>query len=56
MTMIKFSMAEDYWESFQLESDDIEFLYNHLLETETPLTSRELVEALVDERIHRQRV
>lgn len=56
MVTVTFSMGEDYWETFRLEEEDIEFLYNHLLEIETPLTSQELLEALVDERIHRQRL
>lgn len=49
------SMGEDYWDNFELLPEDIEFLYNYLLELETPLTSLELTEALVDERIRLQR-
>jgi len=49
------SLDEGYWESFRLEEDDIEFLYNHLLELETPLTSLEMITALVDERILRHK-
>ncbi|MBE0408971.1 MAG: hypothetical protein IBX69_04480 [Anaerolineales bacterium] len=51
MVMASFSLREDYWETFSLRDDDIGFLYNFLLEKETPLTTRELVSALVDERI-----
>ena len=51
MVMTAPLLREDYWETFQLQQDDIEFLYNHLLETETPLTSQELLEVLVHERI-----
>ena len=36
---------------FKLQDEDLEFLYNYLLEIETPLTSQELIEALVIERI-----
>lgn len=50
------AMREDYWESFKLENEDIENLYNYLLETEIPLTSSELIEALVKDRIRRRRV
>ncbi len=50
------TMGEDYWESFKLIDEDIEFLYNFLLETETPLTSNELLEALIKERIQRRRM
>ena len=56
MGIAAYSMGEDYWENFKLQSEDIEFLYNYLLETETPLTSLELVEALVKERIQRRKV
>jgi hypothetical protein len=56
MGMATSSMGEDYWESFRLEDADVEFIYNHLLEIETPLTSPELVEALVNERIRRRRL
>ena len=45
---------ETYWTSFQLCDEDIEFLYNHLLELETPLTTKELIKALVQERIIRE--
>jgi hypothetical protein len=55
MVTATLSIAEDYWEDFKLQDEDIEFLYNHLLELETPLTSRELVSALVDERIRIQK-
>lgn len=50
------ALNEDYWENFQLQSEDIEFLYNHLLETEIPLTTHELVDLLVDERIRREKI
>ena len=54
MVMASISLREDYWETFTLQDEDIEFLYNYLLELETPLTSKELVSALVDERVHRE--
>ena len=56
MVVATFSLEEDYWENFQLEEEDIEFLYNHLLELETPLPSRRLVKALVEERIRRRKL
>ncbi len=55
MTAAAFSMGEEYWEAFQLRESDIEFLYNYLLELETPLTARELLAALVEERIQEQK-
>lgn len=54
MVMASFSLREDYWETFNLQEEDIEFLYNYLLEVETPLTTWELLKALVDERIRRE--
>lgn len=46
---------EGYWDAFSIESEDIEFIYNHLLELETPLTSLELINAIVSARIQRER-
>ncbi len=45
------SLREGYWENFELTDQDREFIYNYLLEIETPLTSPELLTALVTERI-----
>lgn len=55
MVMVSFSLREDYWDTFKLQDEDVEFLYNHLLEIETPLTSSELVVILVAERIRREK-
>jgi hypothetical protein len=54
MLTATFSLREDYWETFEIQPEDIEFLYNYLLEAETPLTTSELVEVLVAERIRRE--
>ena len=43
-------ISSDYWKNLQITSQDIEFLHNHLFETETPLTTRELVTVLIHER------
>jgi hypothetical protein len=50
------SLREDYWETFELKSEDREFIYNYLLEIETPLTSPELLTALINERIHQEKL
>ncbi len=50
------SLREDYWETFELKDEDREFLYNYLLEVETPLTSPELLTALVKERIRLEKL
>ena len=56
MVTVNLSIGEDYWENLELQDEDIEFLYNHLLDLETPLTSRELVGALVEDRIRREKL
>ncbi len=50
------SLREDYWEEYELEAEDISFLYDYLLENETPLTSEELMPILVGLRIEREKV
>ncbi len=47
-------LQNNYWEEFNLEPDDIEFIYSILLDKETPLTPEELVTELVAERIKRE--
>jgi hypothetical protein len=51
MVISPLSIKEDYWESFSLTEEDLDFLYNHLLENETPLTSEEMIAVLVDHRV-----
>jgi hypothetical protein len=55
MVMANFTIDEGYWEGFELQEEDIEFLYNYLLESEVPMTTHELVNALVMERIRREK-
>lgn len=54
MVVATFKFRENYWDDFHLLEADIEFIYNHLLEVETPLTPEELGEVLVEERIQRE--
>ena len=56
MVSVVTPIREDYWQNFKLQEDDLEFLYSHLLEIETPLTSIELVIALVNDRIRREKL
>jgi len=56
MVVSLITLQEDYWDSFQLSSEDIDFLYNYLLEVETPLTSQELMKELVEDRIRREKL
>ena len=51
MVNLNYKLREDYWEDFRLENNDVEFLYNLLLEKETPLTTQELAKALAGERV-----
>ena len=47
-------MRETYWEDFTVSDEDIELIYNHLLETETPLTTADLAKVLVQGRIDKE--
>jgi hypothetical protein len=48
-------ISTDYWSNLQITRQDVEFLHNHLFENETPLTGRELVTVLVNERVRVER-
>jgi len=56
MVIASLSLKQDYWETFHIEERDLDYLYNHLLETEIPLTSDELISVLVSERIRQERI
>lgn len=56
MAVAPYALQEGYWETFEVRDDDIEFLYNFLLEKETPLTTRELAVALAEERIRQEKL
>jgi hypothetical protein len=49
-------ISTEYWKNLQITRQDVEFLHNHLFETETPLTTRELVIVLVQERNRAERL
>ena len=53
--LTSFSIREDYWENFSLNNEDVQYLYEHLLEIETPQTPQELVAVLVEDRLRRER-
>ena len=55
MAISPFSLNHDYWTNFEIKDQDLEFLYNYLLEVEEPQTVQQLVHALVNERIRRER-
>jgi hypothetical protein len=56
MSLATLSLREDYWDTFELKDADREFIYNYLLEVETPLTSPEILTALVTERIRQEKL
>ncbi len=55
MASVPFTLPPDYWQTFSLGKKDLEFLSTYLFENETPLTEKELVPVLVDERIRSER-
>jgi len=47
--------TSNYWETIQINRQDVEFLHTYLFEHETPLTAHELVTVLVNERVRIER-
>jgi hypothetical protein len=50
MTNIFAAFPDGYWQDFSVTKKDNEFIQNYLFETETPLTAKELVAVIVEER------
>lgn len=55
MAMRPLPLKEDYWDAFSITTEDVDFLYNYLLEKEVPQTQDELARALIVERIEKER-
>jgi len=55
LASVSLTLPADYWQSFSLGKQDLEFLSTYLFENETPLTERELVMVIVNERIRNER-
>lgn len=55
MVISPLSLKKDYWTTFEINDQDLNFLYNYLLEVEKPQTSQELTRALVNERIRHEK-
>jgi hypothetical protein len=55
MALSTFSLKSDYWETVSIQNEDIEAIYHHLLEIETPLTVQELVSVLIEHRLETER-
>jgi len=45
---------EDYWNNYTVTDDDLEAIYNYLLETESPLDKFDLTRFLIDRTIQNQ--
>jgi hypothetical protein len=45
--------SDNYWSDFEVEDQDLEFIYNLLLEREVPLTPREMALSLIEQRLRR---
>lgn len=52
--MIDLSLNENYWEEFEVLGEDLEYLYNYLLEIETPKSPEGLVTELIKDRLQRE--
>ncbi len=55
MTSIPLKLTAEYWQKLSVTNRDIEFLQNHLFETEVPSNGRELLIVLIDERLRLER-
>lgn len=55
MASTSLSLPAEYWQTLQINKQDIEFLHNHLFESETPMSARELAGVLIEERIRAER-
>jgi hypothetical protein len=51
MVLKEITLPENFWNDYQIQPDDIEYLYNHLLDIETPLSTVDLLSALIAHRI-----
>lgn len=55
MVIAPLSLEKDYWEKFDLTEQDLEYLYSYLFDVEKPLTLEELTQALISERIRKEK-
>jgi hypothetical protein len=54
MVFVDIKITDSYWETLEVNKEDIEFIYAYLLEKETPLPSKKLSEALIVERLQKE--
>jgi len=50
------SMSKSYFENFQISDNELDSIYNHLLETQTPLNKKDLSSILIHKVIEEQKV
>jgi hypothetical protein len=55
MASVYLALPPDYWKNLSLNKKDLEFIGNYLFDKETPLTEKELVPVLIEERIRSER-
>ncbi|MBI9034933.1 MAG: hypothetical protein JEZ03_10725 [Bacteroidales bacterium] len=55
MSFPQLTVQDDYWNEIDINEEDLEFLYNHLLEIEKPLSPKLLAKLLLIEKISIQK-
>lgn len=55
MVNVSFTLPPDYWTKFTPNPSELEFINTYLFEKETPLSEKELVPILIEERINHER-
>lgn len=56
MTIASIFLPDDYWKVFNVKKNDIDFINNYLFENETPLTAKELIPLVIEERINQEKL
>ena len=49
------SLSEDYWKTFSISKEDIDFINNYLFDNEIPCTARELTPLLFEDRVQKEK-
>lgn len=55
MSAAPINKENDYWENFEVTKEDLEFINNHLFELESPQTSEQIIDSLVQARIQNEK-
>ncbi len=54
--MIGITVTREYWDNFMVDENDLDFIYNLLLETEIPQTIDEILSSLISHRIKQEKL